>query len=112
MGTVLFLVYLASVAHALQLLSVAGIIFLGAVGVVGLAICAHEDAMEAYSEAAKKCLPWAGLFFVLAIFTPDKTLLYIAAGLKASEEIVETAVAQKALSVLDAKLDELLSDTD
>lgn len=110
MTDVLVLVYLAGVAEAIGV-ACAIVFSVAAIAVIaGGIICHAEDCLPKFFAFLRKAAPWLIAVALIGTFTPSKTLLYVAAGLRASEEVASTPLAQKALSVIDEQLDDLLSD--
>ena len=109
MATVLFLIYLAGVGSAVSNLSIIFLVIAMLATLFSAVHCAVEEVPWAdYVAGLKKVAPWIIACAALAVFTPSKTLLHVAAGLYVGKEVAETEIGQKAYQVLDGHLDRLL----
>jgi hypothetical protein len=103
MTDVLLLVYLADVLHNIKGL----VVVLAIVGVV----CGFMFGMFCLIESETppkwfiKSMIGLGIITVLSTLIPSRTILHIAAGLRAGSEIAQTEQGKRAMKLLDAALD-------
>lgn len=117
MGTALFFLYLAGVTDGLSQVLMVTSITTGAVTGIGVffsLMIRDLDNSDFGINLCKKYLRTAIITIVvtalLSALLPSKQLLYVAAGLAASEELSQSEMAQKAYTILNRRLDELLAD--
>lgn len=110
MNEALWLVYFGGVAEALQ--AVFGIVaVVGSVACIlaGMISSSDGDLKEVWPYI-RRGIPWIVASGLVAVVMPSKHVLYVAAGIAASQEAASTEVGGKALGALNKYLDEYLSD--
>lgn len=101
----LFFFYMAGVSDGIRIACGAGLALFLITAFITL--MATEDGEKVLAFLRKQML-WIVLLVLVCVFAPSRQFLYIAAGLSASQELAESPLAQKAYSVLDERLTEML----
>jgi len=112
MNELLWLLYLADVVHGVSIvLAIAGIVVLIASCFYFLYHVIEPDG-EFPPPRIKTLLAWVVGIFMLSAILPTKQLILIAAGLRAGQQALETPLAQKALRLLDKRLEDALKEVE
>lgn len=112
MSSILWLVYFAGVSENLSVIAGLGALIATIICIIIGAVHASEGEFGLVLPGIKKVVPWIVAAYLICIFTPSRSFLYMAAGMRAGGEIAQTELGQKAYRLLDKKLDELLGEGD
>ena len=106
MNDLLWLLYLADVLNGLKVYLIMASVCIGICGVIYGVIAYVER--EILAPHIGKIAALVITLAVVASLLPSRTLLYVAAGLRAGEIAAHTEQGQKALQLLDSALDKAL----
>lgn len=108
MDSVFWFIYFAGVAETVRITSGAMVI-IGTILLIFITSAFYSEKKEVFPFLKQGILVISVCLFIFT-FTPSSKLLYTMAGLKAGEVALQTEEGQKAMKLLNKKLDELLKE--
>jgi|SRR5690606_32975318 len=108
----LFLVYLIDIIPGIKnvMLFISVLLLLvSTVASIAIYFEAPDDVRDRYMPLYRKWAPRLVVIFVLGLLLPSKVFLYTAAGLVAGNYVVSSDTGQKALELVNKKLEEALA---
>lgn len=113
MTSFIFLVYLADIVDNIRMLGILSCIafLIGVIscGVVYADIYVSDDTRRLSWRLGKYSVISLLVSIFIVVFTPSKQGIYIMGGLKAGNEVIQSETGQKALKVINMKLDDYLN---
>lgn len=106
MNDIIFLMWLADLSENLVTVSVPGFIIYGVYFLFSMMI-ENDMSSKGHPPRSKKILVFFVVMCFLCMFFPSRTTLYTAAGLSVTSDILESEAGQKAVKLLEDKLEEL-----
>lgn len=108
MDSVLWFIYFAGVAETLK--TIAAMLLIGGAAVMTSWVVIHYIERDEILPFWKHFVVLFSICAVVVVFTPSSKLLYSIAGLRAGEVALQTEEGQKAMKLLNKKLDEFLKE--
>lgn len=109
MGSVLFYVYLADISTRILAISSILLGIFTVITILYMINCYEEEESINFKKIFKYALPFSIPLFIVLSF-PSETTLYTLAAIKTGKEIEVSETVQKAINLINLKLDEALAE--